>query len=78
MKLVLHIDRLVMRGVPAREREAMLASLQTALAHELAQPGVADRWAASPNRDRVQQRFTPAAGRLAEDAAKALVQGSRR
>jgi hypothetical protein len=78
VKLVLHIDRLVLRGVAVAERDALVASLHTALAHEFAQPGAAERWAASPSRDRVQERFTPAAGHLAQGAAQALVQGGRR
>lgn len=78
MKLVLHIDRLVLRGVAAPERDALVAALHTALVHEFAQPGAAERWAASPSRDRVQASFTPAAGQLAQGAAQALAHGGLR
>jgi hypothetical protein len=78
VKLVLHIDRLVLRGVAAHERDALVAALHTALAHEFSQPGMAEHWAASPSRDRVQERFSPAAGQLPQGAAQALAQGGRR
>lgn len=78
MKLVLHIDRLVLHGVAATEREALVAALHEALVHEFAQPGAAERWAASPSRDRLQAGFTPAAGQLAQGAAQALARGGPR
>ncbi len=75
MKVVLHIDRLVLHGVAPAERDALVAALHAALQHGFAQPGVAERWAASPSRDRNRHNFTPAPGQLAQSAAQALVAG---
>ena len=79
MKLVLHIDRLVLRGVPAAERDAVVASLHAALERELTAPGVAEGLAASGHRDRVRARFAPATGpqALGRDAAQRIVAGAR-
>ncbi len=79
MKLVLHIDSLVLRGVPVAERNAVVASLHVALERELAAPGVAEGLAASGHRDRVRAHFAPAPGpqALGRDAAQHIVAGAK-
>lgn len=81
MKLVLHIDRLVLRGVPPGRRDALVAELQAALTRELAQPGAAEAWAASGHRAALRLAVpggAAAGGGLATNAAAALAQGGRR
>ena len=41
MKLVLHIDRLALRGFAREDRHAIVAGLHDALARQLAEPGAA-------------------------------------
>lgn len=77
MKVVLHIDRLVLRGVAAQERDALVAHLRRTLEVELSKPGVAARLAVQGDRDALRSRFvsqTPAAagGRA---AAVAIAKG---
>jgi hypothetical protein len=80
MKLVLHIDRLVLRGVPPDQREAVVAGLQAALVREFAQPGVAEQLANAGQRDRVRARFAAPddAQALGRDAGRHLAEGVRR
>lgn len=79
MKLVLHIDSLVLRGVPVAERDAVVASLQASLERELAAPGIAEGLAAGGHRDRVRARFAPAPSpqALGRDAAQHIIAGAR-
>ena len=42
--LVLHIDRLVLRGFEPRQRHAVAQGLQAELARQLAEPGAAQQW----------------------------------
>jgi hypothetical protein len=74
-QLVLHIDRLVLQGVPAQQRERFVAQLQAALAEQFAAPGVAERWAAAGHRVQVRQRLPVSAmpANAADTAAHALV-----
>lgn len=41
-RIVLHIDRLVLRGIPPAEIEAFTAALQQELQSQLATPGMAE------------------------------------
>ncbi|VTU35480.1 hypothetical protein [Variovorax sp. PBL-E5] len=79
-KVVLHIDRLVLRGVPAAERDAVVAGLKAALAREFALPGVAERLASTGHRDAVRARFAAPAGAqaLGRDAGRHMAAGVRR
>jgi len=45
-RVVMHIDRLVLRGVDARDGRAVAAGLREELSRMLADPGVAREWAA--------------------------------
>jgi hypothetical protein len=80
VKLVLHIDRLVLRGVSAPERDALVASLRSALMVELARPGVAARLAAQNDRAALQVHIAPQtqARALGRAAAVGIVQGVTR
>lgn len=80
MKLVLHIDRLVLRGVPADQREAVLAGLQASLQRELAAPGAAGQAAATGHREALRARFAAPAGpqALGREAGRRLAAGVRR
>lgn len=53
-KLVLHIDRLRLHGVPPAERDALVASLRAGLEQAFAQDGVAGQWAERGHRERVR------------------------
>lgn len=44
-RIVIHIDRVTLRGVPPGERNRVVAELQESLIHHLSQPGAADRLA---------------------------------
>lgn len=48
MKLVLHIDRLALRGFAQADRHAIVEGLRDALALQLAAPGAIERLAALP------------------------------
>lgn len=54
MKLVLHIDRLVLRGVPEEQRDAWVSALQSAFQESLSQPGAADPWSKVGTRERIR------------------------
>lgn len=77
MKLVLHIDRLVLHGVPAGQREALVASLRSTLASELARPGVALQLAQLGQREALRSRVAPQANAqgLGREAALRIVGG---
>ena len=45
-RVVVHLDRLVLRGVDAGDGQAVAAGLQAELSRMLAEPGVAQEWAA--------------------------------
>jgi hypothetical protein len=45
-RVVVHVDRLVLRGVDARDGQAVAAGLQAELTRMLAEPGVASQWGA--------------------------------
>jgi len=77
-RVVLHIDRLVLRGVPAGECEAVVRQLKAALAREFAVPGVADAWAADGHRAQRRTRFAAGAAALGDAAARALVAPTER
>lgn len=72
MKVVLHIDRLLLRGVSAEQRDAVVRQLQAALAREFAVAGVAQAWAASGHRAQVRARWPAEPQGLAAAAASAL------
>lgn len=81
MKLVLHIDRLVLRGVAPEQRDAVVQQLRLALTREWAQPGLAQRWASSGQRAGLRLSFTPTASTpvaLASGAARVLANGDTR
>jgi hypothetical protein len=81
-RVVLHIDRLVLHGVPATGRAAWLRQFEAELTAALAQPGVAQAWAAAGTPARVRHTLpaTAAATGGAHDpaaAARALAQAPR-
>jgi hypothetical protein len=43
-RVVLHIDRLVLRGFEPGQRHAVAQGLQAELARQLAEPGAAQQW----------------------------------
>lgn len=59
MKVVLHIDRLVLRGVPADERDALASGLRSALERELSRPGVAAQLVERGSRAVLSGRIAP-------------------
>ena len=74
LRVVLHIDRLSLRGVPREQRDAVVQGLQEGLAQAFAQPGVAQQWAGSGHRERVRGSFSPSVSAepasLGRDAAR--------
>nr|WP_298143354.1 hypothetical protein [uncultured Pseudomonas sp.] len=52
-RIVLHIDRLVLRGIDPHDAEALSRAVQTELQRLFAEPGSATALAASGNRARV-------------------------
>lgn len=73
-RIVLHIDRLVLRGVAHEQRDAVVAGLLRSIEAELSAPGMARELAAAGPRAVVRARFaTPAApGALGQAAAVTL------
>ena len=77
LRIHVHIDRLVLRGVPREQRDALVASLQRELVRQLAQPGGhADLhpWHAATLRSNLptlQAGATPA--QIGTSAARAIV-----
>lgn len=53
-RVVLHIDRLVLHGVPAAERAAWLRHFEAELVRSLSQPGAAQAWAAAGQQPRLR------------------------
>jgi len=53
-RIIVHIDRLVLRGVDPAQRNAVAAALQAELARSLARPGAPQRLAASGGRPRIE------------------------
>lgn len=73
-RVVLHIDRLVLRGVPAAQRDAVVRQLEATLARELGAPGVGQAWIASGHRATLRARFEASSLALLGDAAaRALI-----
>lgn len=77
-RVVLHIDRLVLHGVPAAERDALVRQFEAALVREFAAPGVADAWVAGGHRAQRRARFAAQATTLGDAAARALVASPER
>lgn len=69
----LHIERLVLRGVPAAQRAAYVQRFEAGLAQALAQPGAAEAWAAAGHQAGVRTAV-PAAAQEPAAAAAALAQ----
>ncbi len=80
VKLVLHIGRLQLKGVPAEQRDALVAGLREGLQEAFAQEGVAQRWAESGHRERVRGQVAASADLFAfgEAAARSIVDGNVR
>jgi hypothetical protein len=78
-RLVLHIDRLQLRGIPPEQREAVVAALRDELGRAFAEPGVAEQWAARGDRDRVGLRLpqTGEPATLGREAARQLAKGAQ-
>jgi hypothetical protein len=53
-RIILHIDRLVLNGFPADDRDAIAAGLQTELGRLLAEPAMAERLGTLGNVARVR------------------------
>ena len=53
-RILLHIDRLVLRGVDRADAAALSAAIQTELQHRLAERGGAQRIVAAGDRDRIK------------------------
>ncbi|VWX57031.1 conserved hypothetical protein [Burkholderiales bacterium 8X] len=51
MKVVVHIDRMVLRGIAPGQRDALVDALRKALTAEVVAPGAAERVAASGHRE---------------------------
>jgi len=79
MRVVLHIDRLSLRGVPPEQRDAVVESLREGLTQAFAQPGVAAQWAASGHRERVRGQLPAPAepASLGRDAARHIAGGAK-
>ncbi|MBL8308501.1 MAG: hypothetical protein JNM33_17540 [Rubrivivax sp.] len=61
-RIELHIDRLVLHGVPAAERDAAVARFTQALQAALAEPGAAQAWARQGHQARLRVAVPPAPG----------------
>jgi hypothetical protein len=70
-RVVLHIDRLVLRGVPAAQRDALVASMQQNLRRLLAEPGIVTPLRGLGERDRLRSGFAGHGGPAAVGAAAA-------
>jgi hypothetical protein len=64
-RVVLHVDRLVLKGFPAEHRDALAHGLRAELGRLLAEPAMAERLAAVGNVERIR----PSNARVAPDAA---------
>lgn len=53
-RVVLHIDRLVLHGVPMAERAAWLRHFEAELVHALSRPGAALAWATAGQQPRLR------------------------
>ena len=74
----LHIERLVLRGLPGVQGEVLAESLRTEIQRQLSLPGVAQRLAAAPPRALLRPAAPlPAAGSraLGSAAAQRIVEG---
>lgn len=74
----LHIDRLVLRGIPREHRDAFVRAFEHELARQLAQPGTQDfRSRHAPALEAT--KLAPSGGttprQMGASAARALVQG---
>lgn len=78
MKVILHIDRLRLQGVPPHERERVLQQFIDSVQQQLAEPGAVEQLMAAGHRERLQGHVPPHGGGLGERAGHALVQGLRR
>jgi hypothetical protein len=80
LRVVLHIDRVSLRGVPREQRDAVIEGLRDGLAQAFTEPGVVQQWAGSGHRERVRGSFAqPAeAASLGEAAAHHLAAGGTR
>lgn len=54
MRLVVHVDRLVLHGVAPSEQAALVQALQQELQRQLAEPDALERWARLESRARMQ------------------------
>jgi hypothetical protein len=73
-----HIERLVLRGVAATDRDAVVQALQAEVERQLSQPGVAERLATAPSRPALRpapRAASTGAQALGNAAAQQLVQG---
>lgn len=76
-RIRVHIDRLVLRGVPREQRDALVRSLETEMARQLAQPGAHEGF--RPLHAASRRSALPALGegaapaQLGASAARALV-----
>lgn len=61
VRVVLHIDRVSLRGVPREQRDAVVDGLREGLAEAFMEPGVAQQWAGSGHRAHIRGSFTPLA-----------------
>lgn len=61
-RVVLHIDRLVLRGLTRAEAKAFRDTLGETLARQLARPGLADALRGQPHRARVRVASVSAPG----------------
>lgn len=79
--IVLHIDRLVLHGVPLAQRAAWLRRFEAELRVALAEPGAARDWAAAGTQPRLRRTLpAPDAGAGADEpalAARALAQAPK-
>ena len=80
MKLVLHIDRLVLRGIPEGDRDAFVNALETGLSLELARPDVVSGWMNSGHQAGLRARLNAASDPVAlgQSCAHAIANGTMR
>lgn len=75
-RIHLHIDRLVLRGVPPTQRDALVAALRAQLQSQLASPGMASDLGAARHVARVHaQSAVQAAGTDAAAMGRAFADG---
>lgn len=79
-RVIVHIDRLVLKGFRPEDRDAIAEGLREELGRRLGEPAAIQNWAASGHRERLRMRLPqgndPVA--LGRDAGRQIAEGGKR